>query len=45
MLGYAINLYILQKAADVERGDNESEQSRLHGKILYYGDIVQVGGC
>ena len=33
---------VCQAAAEAEDGDNESEQSRLRGKPLRYGEIVQV---
>ena len=32
----------LQACAEAESRDNASEQKRLHGKPLKYGDIIQV---
>ena len=34
--------FFFQKAAEAEEHDNIAEQTRLHGKAVSYGDVIQV---
>lgn len=36
---------LVQRAADIEAGDNESELERLYGKAVRYGETIQVYRC
>ena len=38
-----INYCLFQSDADTENKDNAAEQLRLRGKVIKYGDVIQVG--